>query len=296
MNFLNSKSNYYFLFVVSLILSACDIAPPITSSLTSSNNTSSLDLYQQWASGSSAQDLDGDGDITLADFDIWTAYLTWRDTNAAEDLNDDRKINVTDYLIWDGYNDWKFSEDAIDMNADRVINLLDYLAWQTYSLWLDSDNASDINKDEKIDILDYEMFLNGNEFQGNYIIDNYQYIGPSLRLLESNIAFEDLADYLEYIALSIDKEGIITATFPLWLRDSLRGDFQLINDVFSNMTIARISQTIVTIDTEVILYENIVAITFYLSKITNGFTTSIELVIQGQEVFFSFDILNAEFF
>jgi hypothetical protein len=59
------------------------------------------------------------------------------------------------------------------------------------------------------------------------------------------------------------------------------------------MTIARISQTIVTIDTEVILYENVVAITFYLSKITNGFTTSIELEIQGQEVFFSFDILNA---
>jgi hypothetical protein len=293
MTILNSKSNYYLLFAASLILSACDITSPITSSLTSSNNTSSLDLYQQWAGGSSAQDLNGDGDITPADFDIWTAYLNWRDTNAAEDLNDDRKINVTDYLIWDGYNDWKFSEDAIDMNADRVINLLDYLAWQTYSLWLDSDNASDINKDEKIDILDYEMFLNGNEFQGNYIIDNYQYIGPNLILLESNIAFKDLAEYLEYIALSIDKDGVIIATFPLWLRNSLRGDFQLINDVFSNMTIARISQTIVTIDTEVILYENVIAITFYLSKITNGFTTSIELEIQGKEFFFNFDILNA---
>jgi|LakMenE18May11ns_1017448.scaffolds.fasta_scaffold9892937_1 hypothetical protein len=290
----NSKSLQSFLLGTVLVLSGCDVLIPSSSSSSGSSiPSSSIDLYQEWANGSSAQDFNGDDAITLADFDIWTAYLSWRDTNAAEDLNDDRKINVSDYLIWDGYNDWKFSEDAIDMNADRVINLLDYLAWQTYSLWLESDNASDINKDEKIDILDYEMFLNGNEFQGNYIIDNYQYVGPNLRLLESNIAFKDLAEYLEYIALSIDKDGVITASFPLWLKNSLKGDFQLINDVFSNMTIARISQTIVTIDTEVILYENVVAITFYLSKITNGFTTSIELEIQGQEVFFSFDILNA---
>ncbi len=294
MNILNLKPLNYLLLGVTLLVSGCDMLLPISSSQSNSTSpSSSVDLYEQWLSGSSANDFNSDGEITPLDFEIWNSFLTWRDTNAAEDINDDRKINVTDYLIWNGYNDWKFSEDAIDMNTDRVINLSDYLAWQSYLLWLESDNSSDINKDEEIDLLDYEMYLNGNEFQGSYIIDNYQYVGPNLRLLESNIAFSDLAYYLEYISLEIDKEGIITATFPLWLRNSLKGDYQLISNVFSNMTINRISQTIVTIDLEVILYNNAVALTFYLSKITNGFTTSIELEIQGQQINISFDILNA---
>jgi len=258
-----------------------------------SSNSSVDDGYQAWLNSTQARDLNGDGQINLTDYQLWNEYLAWRDSDLAEDLNADRKIDTSDYLIFKAYTVWKNSNDAKDMNADRKIDLADFLIWQNYLAWKLTDKAVDLNNDQKIDDLDYLIFLQGSEFQGQYDIGNYEYSGPEVVLTNSRVSLKTMGPYFNEIKINVDKEGKITSVIPTNFQTTLGQDLPVIQSFFNNMKIQRISRLIVTIDTVINVNGTNVNVTFYLSEITNGYTTNLTLNSTSNPITIKFDIYHA---
>ena len=291
-----SKKSLLAMLSLTFVLVACGDQIPPTSISTSSNSsttqTSSLDGYNTWVNSNQAIDINGDGRTNRDDYTLWLEYLVWRDSDAAEDFNNDRKINTVDFMIFKQYGTWRTSDDAIDLNNDNRINILDFIIWLDYLKWKDSGDAADLNNDTKINELDYGIFLNRSEFEGTYRIRNYSYAGPNLLLIQSGVKFADLGDVIDSITLSVDITGEVSAVLDPELRSILGSDFGVIETVFDNMVIQRISPLLIAIDTVVIVGGTSLNLTFNLTQITGGYRTTINLVLNSQTITVSFELIR----
>ena len=291
-----SKKSLLAMLSLTFVLVACGDQIPPTSISTSSNSsttqTSSLDGYNTWVNSNQAIDINDDGRINRDDYTLWLEYLVWRDSDAAEDFNNDRKINTVDFMIFKQYGTWRTSDDAIDLNDDDRINILDFIIWLDYLKWKDSDDAADLNNDTKINELDYGIFLNRSEFEGTYRIRNYSYAGPNLQFIQSGVKFAELGDVIDSITLSVDISGAVSAELDPELRTTLGSDFGVIETVFDNMVIQRISPLLIAIDTVVIVGGTSLNLTFNLTQITGGYRTTINLVFDSQTITVSFELIR----
>jgi hypothetical protein len=284
---------------LAFVLVACNNQPSLpssssgtqTSSTSQSSQSSSLDGFATWVNSTQAIDINGDGSINQTDYTLWLEYLVWRDSDAGQDYNDDRKVNTIDFMIYKQFNIWRISDSARDFNDDKLINILDYIIWLDYLDWKDSDEAEDLNNDSKINDLDYEIFLQGSEFEGNYLIRNYNYVGAGLQLLQSGIKFSELGGVLESITLTVDISGEISATIDNTLKSQLGNDLSVVESVFDNMTIERISPLLVAIDTVVIIGGTTINLTFNLTNITGGYRSTTTIVSNSQTITISFDLI-----
>jgi hypothetical protein len=234
----------------------------------------------------------------LGDFEIW------KNSDLAEDLNDDRKINEDDYAIYldsiiMDYETWKDSEVAEDLNGDRKINEEDYAIYlnpvaSEYEVWKDSDAALDMNGDRKIDEDDYALFLAVEEFVGTYHIVNYQFVGTATVILETDLKLQDMATVLEGITLEVNEAGEISANISSETIAAFGNQFAVIVEGLNQMTLERISQFIIAIDTTVTIDNVIVNVTLYLTEIENGYRTSYQITSNNIDSIISFDIIRDE--
>jgi hypothetical protein len=276
----------------SIVLVACgNEFPQLSTSTNQSTQSSSLDGFAIWVNSTQAIDINGDGSINQTDYTLWLEYLVWRDSDTAQDYNDDRKVNTIDFMIYKQFNIWRISDSARDFNDDKRIDILDYIIWLDYLDWKASDKASDLNNDSKINDLDYEIFLQGSEFEGSYQIRNYNYVGAGLQLLQSGIKFSELGGVLGSITLTVDTAGEITATIDNTLKSQLGNDLSVVESVFDNMTIERISPLLVAIDTVVIISGTTINLTFNLTNITGGYRSTTTIVSNSQTITISFDLI-----
>jgi len=234
----------------------------------------------------------------LGDFEIW------KNSDLAEDLNGDRKINEDDYAIYldsiiMDYETWKDSDVAEDLNGDRKINEEDYEIYlnpvaSEYEVWKDSDAALDMNGDRKIDEEDYALFLVVGEFVGTYHIVNYQFVGTSTVILKTNLKLQDMATVLEGITLEVNEAGEISANISSETIAAFGDQFAVIIEGFNQMTLERISQFIIAIDTTVTIDNVVVNVTLYLTEIDNGYRTSYQITSNNIDSIISFDIIRDE--
>jgi hypothetical protein len=244
-----------------------------------------------WVNSTQAIDINGDGSINQTDYTLWLEYLVWRDSDASQDYNDDRKVNTIDFMIYKQFNVWRISDSARDLNDDKRIDISDFMIWLDYLVWKDSDKAADLNNDSRINDLDYEIFLQKSEFEGSYQIRNYSYVGANLQLLQSGIKLSELGNLVGSITLTVDVAGEISAIINNNLKSQLGNDLSVIEAVFDNMTIERISPLLVAIDTSVIIGGTTLNLTFTLTTITGGYRSSTTIVFDSRTITVSFDLI-----
>jgi hypothetical protein len=253
-----------------------------------------VDGYLAWIESDIAIDMNEDLRINREDYALWVEYLVWRDSDSAEDFTGDRRINTEDYMLWVNFNAWRLGNDALDFNDDSRIDILDYRIFGDYTLWLEGDDALDFNDDDLVDELDYILFLEGNEFAGEYYITDYNYSGPEVYLIDSGIFFSDLGYVIDEFILMVDLTGAITIDIPNYLKTLLGSDLLIIETTFNNMTIERISPFIVVIDTTILLAGTTINLTFNMTEIEGGFFTSTSFAFQTQTVVIFFDIIRVD--
>jgi hypothetical protein len=90
----------------------------------------------------------------------------------------------------------------------------------------------------------------------------------------------------------VDISGAVSAVLDPELRTTLGSDFGVIETVFDNMVIQRISPLLIAIDTVVIVGGTSLNLTFNLTQITGGYRTTINLVFNSQTSTVSFELIR----
>jgi hypothetical protein len=260
--------------------------------------------YEIWRNSGNSEDLNGDRKIDELDYEIYLEgnvvdYDAWRVSDDAEDFNGDRKIDELDYEIYvnqnAAYDAWLISDDAEDLNDDSKIDELDYNLYlnpvNPYNEWLASAEAQDYNLDDVINEEDFEIHLDFQSLAGNYSIANYVYEGNSITFGDNGL-FKELGAYLDGITLVVDGQGNIdvqlTNDLILLFGDSL----PIVLEALENMTIERISNFIIVIDTFATISDVVVSATLYLTEIENGFSTSYEINVKDSTAVLTFEIIK----
>jgi hypothetical protein len=88
------------------------------------------------------------------------------------------------------------------------------------------------------------------------------------------------------------RSGEVSAVLDPELRSILGSDFGVIETVFDNMVIQRISPLLIAIDTVVIVGGTSLNLTFNLTQITGGYRTTINLVFDSQTITVSFELIR----
>ena len=236
-----------------------------------------------------------------------TLYYDWKNSDSALDLNGDRKIDELDYEIYQIQNSsdyWKNSDSALDFNGDRKIDELDYeiyLMQNSYEYWKNSDTAEDFNGDRKINESDYVIFLSDYEieqeltdFKGTYRISDYTYIGETDNAINGYIDFIELEDFLTQMIISVDNEGEITVNIPNNVLIALGESSSVFVEFANNMSLVRISQYIVALDSYVSVNDLDYNFSFYLNEIENGYSTSYIMGLFDDDPVITFNVIKDE--
>jgi hypothetical protein len=125
------------------------------------------ETLDDWLSGPDAADLNGDGFVDGADYDLFFGFgpeqtlEEWLAGPEAHDANGDGFIDGADYdLVFFGpgisLDDWLAGPDAEDVNGDGFIDEVDYEEFfgfgpgkPPFEEWLASDEAFDVNGDAR---------------------------------------------------------------------------------------------------------------------------------------------------
>ena len=260
--------------------------------------------YLIWRNSEDAEDLNGDRKIDEADYEIYlnsedVSYDEWRTSEDAYDYNEDRKIDELDYELYLkelDFNDWLDSDDAEDLNEDRKIDMADYELFlsglQTdYELWAESDDAADLNEDGTIDEADYALFLEDSEFAGTYTITNYTFSGSNFYIGE-DMYLKDFGTHFEQITFVVDADGAISANIPATVIATMGDDFTYVIEGLNHMTLNRISQFVVGLDTYITIDGVEFNATLYLTENENGFSTSYIINFNEKTATVTFDLVK----
>lgn len=278
-----------------------DTTTLVTTTESSTLLSTTLSLFEQWRASEDAIDLNGDRKIDEVDYDMFQLqndYDYWKSSDAAIDLNSDRKIDEADfemYKLQTDYYYWKNSDEAEDLNGDSRIDENDHSIYLFYDTWRYSDEAEDLNNDQVIDISDYEIYTEHIEFEGDYYITNYSYIGNEKYFVGDGYRFIDLGEYASHAVISVDILGNVSVTLTDSLTAELGDDYSVIEEGAQNMTIERISPFIVVIDSFVIINDVEYNLTLYLTEIDSGFSTTYTITgYYKEDLILSFDIIRIE--
>ncbi len=262
-----------FAFLVSLLLVACD-------HLATNPND-----FTNWLDSNDATDLNNDDVIDETDYSLFLLlndYTLWLNSDDAADFNDDRVINEDDYVLYrlqNSYTYWLSSSEAADLNNDDIIDEDDYDLYlyptiSDYSMWRDTLDAMDLNDDQVVDEDDYAIYLTYLEFAGDYEITNFSYTGLANDYIGDYIFLVDFEDYLSDITITVDHAGQVSTTLSNALIDKLDYTYSIILEALSNMTITKLSASLVAIDTATTIDSLTVNFSLYLTPIEGGFSTS----------------------
>ena len=261
--------------------------------------------YQAWFNSDDAEDLNGDRKIDELDYAIFlegplSEFDIWADSEDALDMDDDGDIDETDYDLFleeplSAYEIWRNSDDAEDFNADRKIDELDYAIFlegpqSEFDIWADSEDAEDIDDDGDIDEDDYDLFIARGEFTGTYTIENYVYTGHSFYVGE-DLYLKDFGPHLNQIIFTVDENGNVDANIPSETIAAMGTDFAPAVEGLSNMTLTRISNYIVSLDTFVTVDGVELNVTIYLVENATGYSASYIINYAGKTATVSFDLV-----
>ena len=148
-------------FVLLIALVGCD----------SKKSSATDEEVNEWKQSSDAYDIDQNGQIDAADYELYKAYLDWKSGDDSRDYNLDRKIDIKDFVIEVGYKSWKNSNDAFDYDDDQKITWDDYLVQVEINEWKRTPAGKDFNKDGTVDYYDYLQYDENIKLVGQYKIN-----------------------------------------------------------------------------------------------------------------------------
>ena len=243
-------------------------------------------------------DLNGDGTIDNADYDIWKKYYLWKNSEDAEDYNGDRKIDYSDYEICLKYYEWKNSSDAEDLNGDRKIDYSDYEIFSNpelvgYAQWAESEDSYDYDKNGRITAADYNIYIQRKDVIGEYLVTDFHY-SPNVFLSSDNsLSLNDIDDITDDVTLSVNKDLKVTSSYGVRTKTVLGANEEIVKAAVESCNIVILSKNAISA-TFTIADSGVNVFTVYFEK-GNGesvaFTARINVTIDGQAVAISFNLI-----
>ena len=227
----------------------------------------------------------------VSEFDAWT------DSDDADDFDGDRAVTEADFAIYKAYIAWKASATAKDYDGDTKIDYKDYelsLLGEDVATWLTSADAYDYNKDGVTDKNDYAVYLERKDLVGKYAVSDFDYKIDSteytIQLHNSKYDIADLKDDIGGFELEISKDLKLTCKYSDEIKAKLGDDEAEIQKAINSCVIQKwsdiLSKATFTLD----------KLTFAvnLQKAENGFTSSINVKIDGVSMDVTFNLVRAK--
>ncbi len=101
---------------------------------------------------------------------------------------------------------------------------------------------------------------------------------------------EELGSQLELITINIDDDGEINVNIPSTVIATLGNTFPILLEAIENVSITRISLSLVVLDTYISIDDITLNATIYLTETDNGFTGTYNISYDGAEGIITFDV------
>jgi hypothetical protein len=120
---------------------------------------------------------------------------------------------------------------------------------------------------------------------------NYSYVGDNL-VLGGNVNLLNLGTFLSEIYFEVSDVGSIRTEVPESFIESFGESYSVISEILSRMTIKRLSNSLVVLDTFITIGDIDFDLTFYLNDTPTGYSCTFALNIEGYSGVLKFDLIK----
>lgn len=188
-------------------------------------------------------------------------YETWKNSDLAEDYNGDRRITEGDYEIYKGYKEWKNSDKAYDYNGDKKINFDDYLFEYNYKPII-----------------------------GRFKVVNFTYDSDGVVYLNNTYNLDDLAQDIGDFDFEVSNDLTLSCVYGYTVKQKLGDDETAVQDAINSCEFEKLSDYVTTASFTI----QGLPFTVYLTKTENGFSSSVDVTVDGVSASITFDITYVE--
>lgn len=230
-------------------------------------------------------------------YDFYVEFPVWRETDDADDYDGDREITFADYIYFKEYERWKLSGNAYDYDKDKRITMEDYKFYndpQNLNLiyWLNSDLAYDYNNDRFVDKLDFIFYNNYKHLVGKFKVVNFKLQQNDIQgqnrsiFLNKNYSLNNLAQDIGDFDLEVSKNLTLICIYGDMVKQKLGDDEVAVQNAINSCAFDKLSDTVTTVSFTLQGLD----FTVYLTKTESGFSSSVNIAIDGITANCTFDI------